>query len=229
MIKKIANNLWIVDGNCVNFAGLPYSTRMTVIRLSCGGLWVHSPIEWSPLLNEKLALLGEIKYFIAPNSLHHLFLSQWLKQYPQAKLYGTDEVIKKRADLSFTKSLNIKQDWAWQNDIEQLMFIGSPLMQECVFFHKSSQTLIVTDLIENFSGKNFNRWQKILAKMTGILAPNGKMPLDWRLSFIFKKTQAQQCLEKILLWQPQQLIMSHGVIVTDNATDFLTKAFSWLK
>ncbi len=229
MIKKLTDNLWIVDGDCVNFAGLPYSTRMTVIRLSSRGLWVHSPIKWSPSLHNELALLGEIKYFISPNSLHHLFLTEWLTQYPQAKLYGTDEIIKKRTDLSFTKSLNMEQHWTWQNDIEQLMFIGSPFMQECVFFHKSSQTLIVADLVENFSGKNFNRWQKVLAKLTGILAPNGKMPLDWRLSFIFKKTQARQCLEKILLWQPQQLIMSHGEIVTDNTTDFLTRAFSWLK
>ncbi len=229
IIEKFADNLWVVNGNCVKFLGMPYSTRMTVVRLSCGGLWVHSPIEWSLSLHKELALLGEIKYLIAPNSLHHLFLPQWIIQYPQAKLYGTDEVIKKRTDLSFTGSLNTEQSWDWQDDIEQLIFVGSPLMQECVFFHKSSQTLVVTDLVENFSGKDFNHWQKIIAKIVGILAPNGKMPLDWRLSFIFQKPQARKCLEKILQWQPQQLIMSHGEIVTDDTTDFLMKSFKWLK
>lgn len=44
-------------------------------------------------------------------------------------------------------------------------------MEECVFYHSSSSTLIVTDLVENFSGKDFNYWQRVVAKGVGILAP----------------------------------------------------------
>ena len=71
-------------------------------------------------------------------------------------------------------------------------------MQECVFYHKVSGTLIVTDLIENFSGQNFNNWQRVVAKGVGILAPNGKTPLDWRLSFVFGKSDARKHLARIL-------------------------------
>ena len=48
-LKKIADNLWIVDGEEVlmdfKFFKVPFSTRMTVIRLQNGGLWVHSPTK----------------------------------------------------------------------------------------------------------------------------------------------------------------------------------------
>ncbi len=96
------------------------------------------------------------------------------------------------------------------------------------FFHKSSGVLIVTDLVENFSGNDFNYWQRVVAKGVGILAPNGKMPLDWRLSFMFGKSDASRHLDSLLSWKPQILVMSHGEIVRENADKFLESAFKWL-
>ncbi|GAL03450.1 hypothetical protein JCM19237_6344 [Photobacterium aphoticum] len=73
-------------------------------------------------------------------------------------------MIKKRIDLTFNGMLNDRQHWAWRAEIDQEMFSGSPLMEECVFFHKGSRTLIVADLVENFSGHDFNYWQRAVAK-----------------------------------------------------------------
>lgn len=101
-------------------------------------------------------------------------------------------------------------------------------MEECVFYHRRSKTLIVTDLVENFSGQNFNYWQRFVAKGAGILAPNGKMPLDWRLSFMFSKQEARKHLNKLLSWKPNILVMAHGEIVLDNADEFLQRSFKWL-
>jgi len=48
-LKPTSEGIWIVDGPIIRMkAGLgctvPFQTRMTVIRLSNGGLWLHSPI-----------------------------------------------------------------------------------------------------------------------------------------------------------------------------------------
>ena len=101
-------------------------------------------------------------------------------------------------------------------------------MEECVFYHKGSSTLIVTDLVENFPGQDFNYWQRVIAKGVGILAPNGKMPLDWRLSFMFGKTDARTHINRLLAWDPKILVMSHGEIVKENANKFLARSFEWL-
>jgi hypothetical protein len=201
---------------------------MTIIRLSTGELWVHSPIKLTEEVQNKVDKLGVIKYVIAPNHLHHLFLSDWKLSYPDIAFYGTDEVIKKRGDIKFNHSLNQEKDWPWTLDIDQVLFTGSPLMEECVFFHKSSSSLIVTDLIENFPSGGFNCCQRVVAKGVGILAPNGKMPLDWRLSFLFNKSIARTHLSVINGWQPKVIIMSHGLIVEKYAKDFLKRSFSWL-
>ena len=44
VLKPVAPDVWIVDGPVIRFYGLPFTTRMTVIRLPDGGLWLHSPI-----------------------------------------------------------------------------------------------------------------------------------------------------------------------------------------
>ncbi len=227
-MKKLADDIWIFDGSSVQFLGLPFSTRMTVVRLSTGDLWVHSPIKLSDYITEKMGSLGRVKYLIAPNHLHHLFLSEWIAAYPNAEVYGTNEVIKKRSDISFHASLNNQQRYAWNPDIEQELFSGSPLMEECVFYHNRSSTLIVTDLVENFSGQDFNCWQKVVAKGVGILAPNGKMPLDWRLSFMFGEAKARKHFDRLLAWNPRMLVMSHGEIIDKHAHKFLEQSFKWL-
>lgn len=227
-MKQLAENLWIVDGEAVPFFTLPYTTRMTIVRLSDGTLWVHSPIKLTPELQKQVASLGEVRYLIAPNHLHHLFLLEWQQAYPQAQSFGTSEVQTKRPDLHFEQVFTPEFNAPWSVDIAQLLFTGSHFMQECVFFHHASGTLIVTDLIENFSPDAFNALQRLLARGAGILAPNGKMPLDWRLSFMFAKQQARTHLAKMLAWQPQRIVMAHGVIVEQDAMAFLQKSFAWL-
>jgi len=228
-MQQLAENIWIVDGKTVPFLTLPFTTRMTIIRLANGDLWLHSPINYSETLASQIARLGTVKYLIAPNHLHHLFIPDWQVAFPDAQTFGTDELIEKRDDIPFDGSLNEQQTFPWQDEIGQVMFTGSRLMEECVFFHNSSRTLIVTDLIENFPKEGFTRVQQLLAKGTGILAPHGKMPIDWRLSFYFSKAKAREHLRTIKAWQPETIVMAHGCMIEQDAQVFLDKSFSWLE
>lgn len=116
----------------------------------------------------------------------------------------------------------------WGEEIDQTIFKGSPVMQEVVFFHHSSKTLILTDLIENFKPVSFNWWQRSLAKYTGILSPNGKTPLDWRLSFVFGKKEAKKALSIMIGWEPENIVISHGECIFGNGLEFLQRSFSWI-
>ncbi len=228
LMKRIGERLWLYDGETVNFFGLPYSTRMTVIKLGDQRLWIHSPIRLNAAVQEEVNRLGKVRYLIAPNKLHHLFLPQWQAAYPDAESYAAPGLSAKRPDIRFTKELCATAETAWQDDIRQTVFGGSPLMEEVVFFHVPSKTLILTDLIENFSPVVFNRWQRLLAGLTGIIAPYGKMPLDLRLSFIFGKKQAGKALATMLAWQPNNIVLAHGECVFGDGVRFLRRSFSWL-
>jgi len=226
--RMTGENIWIAEGGTVSFFTLPYSTRMTIIRLSGNQLWVHSPVRLTEALKAEVCALGEVTYLIAPNHLHHLFLQDWIEAFPQAQTYGTREVATKCPQIHFNSLLTEHGNYPWLDEIDQLLFTGSRFMQECVFFHLPTKTLIVTDLIENFDPHSFTPLKRFIARLTGILAPNGRMPVDWRTSFIFNKHKARQHVETILAWQPQRIIMAHGLIIDEGATEHFRKAFSWV-
>ncbi|MGR6874354.1 DUF4336 domain-containing protein [Pseudomonas sp. HK3] len=104
-MKAMSENIWIFDGEAVNFYSFSFTTRMTIVLLKNGDLWVHSPIRLESDLKAQVESLGRVKYLIAPNHLHHIFIEDWQKAYPDALSYGTEEVIKKRNDISFNGSL----------------------------------------------------------------------------------------------------------------------------
>ena len=223
----LAEDIWVVAGDTVPFFTLPFATRMVVVRLADGGLWIHSPIRLKPGLQQQLDELGEVRYLIAPNALHHLFLADWQQAYPKAKSYGTQGVVKKRPDLNFDGVLDEADSWPWQQSLHTRFITGSAVMQEAVFFHRPSHTLIVTDLIENFAKEALPASKRWLAKLAGVVAPNGKTPLDWRLTFYGNKAEIRAHIEQLLSWQPSTVVMAHGVIVHQQADAFLRRSFAW--
>ena len=81
-LRGFAPQIWIADGSPVSFFGFAYSTRMAVIQLSNGGLFVWSPIALSAALKGEVDALGAVQSLVSPNKLHHLFLGEWKSAYP---------------------------------------------------------------------------------------------------------------------------------------------------
>ncbi len=228
-LNEIEANIWLYEGSTVNFYGFPFPTRMTVVRLADGMLWIHSPAKLTDELKQEVLKLGDVAYLIAPNKLHHLFLQEWITAFPKALKFSSPGLAKKRKDVKFDRELTDTAEREWDTEINQAVFRGSPAMEEVIFYHIPSKTLILTDLIENFNPLTLNWWQRMLARFAGILHPNGKMPIDWRLSFLFgDKNKARQSLNTILSWHPENIIISHGECVFGNGTKFVKNSFLWL-
>lgn len=228
-LKQFGINIWICEGSKVNFYGFPFTTRMTVVRLPDGKLWIHSPEQLNDELQDELSALGEVRYLVSPNKLHHLFLTEWISAYPHATKYSAPGLPEKRKDIKFDFDLTDAPVAEWGGEIDQTVFYGSPVMEEVVFCHKPSKTLILTDLIENFSPSSLNWWHRGLAKVTGILSPNGKMPIDWRLSFAFgDKQRARDSLGVIMNWDFENIILAHGECVLGDGREYFTRSFEWL-
>jgi len=83
MLDPIANDLWSATQQ-ISVHGLPVRTRMTVVRLAGGALWLHSPIAPAAALRAALDTLGDVRWIVAPNRMHHLFAGDWQGHYPQA-------------------------------------------------------------------------------------------------------------------------------------------------
>lgn len=148
-LTPFAPSIWVGKGPVVPFVGFPYPTRMVVVRLADGGLFVWSPIAFTRELKAAVAGLGPVRFLVSPNALHHLFLGDWKAAYPEARLYASPGLRKKRKDIAFDADLGDTPDRAWAGDLDQAMISGGAL-DEVVFFHRASRTVIFTDMIENF-------------------------------------------------------------------------------
>ncbi len=227
-LSPFGRDIWVGEGPVVSFYGFPYPTRMVVMRLADGGLFVWSPIALSADLKAAVDALGPVRFLVSPNLLHHLFLGAWQEAYPGAKLYASPGLRRRRKDLAFDADLGDTPDPAWGADIDQVAVRGSPWITEVVFFHRASGTAIFTDLIENFRPDWFAGWKGFVARLDGIVQPHTGAPRELRWSFLFRRAQARACLARILAWPIEGVIMAHGEMVRADGAAFVRKAFGWL-
>jgi Domain of unknown function (DUF4336) len=226
-LLQFGPEIWIADGPVTSFHGFPYPTRMAVIRLSDGSLFVWSPIALSDSLCDSVNALGPVLHIVAPNALHHLFLGEWKSAYPAARLYASPRLRRKRQDLSFDAELIDAPEPDWAADIEQLVLRGSFALTEVVFFHRSSHTALFADLIQNFPRDWFKGWRGFLARRGGIVAPDPSTPTDWRASFLNRRA-ARASLDRVLAWPIERVLIAHGDLPTGDGAAFVRRAFTWL-
>ena len=231
-IEKVADDIWIAEGEVVNFYGFPYPTRSVVIRLTAQNLWVWSPIQLSQALKADIDALGVPQHLVSPNKLHHLYLADWHVAYPDALLWGPQSTIKKRSDLPFEEPLQDAPPAAWGGAVDQIWYKGSPFMDEIVFFHHGSRTAILADLSENFGETflqtNWAGWQRWIARAMGIVEGKGHAPLDYRLLSL-NRGASRDAVNGMLVWDPERVIMAHGEWQRSNGRQFLETSFAWVR
>jgi hypothetical protein len=101
-------------------------------------------------------------------------------------------------------------------------------MGEVVFFHRKTRILILADFIENFEPEKVGFFYAWLARLAGVADPDGKTPLDARLTFLGRKGEARASLEQMMAWRPEKVIMAHGLPYYRDGTAELRRAFRWL-
>jgi hypothetical protein len=228
LLVEFGSSIWICDGPVVPFlAGFPYPTRMAIVRLSNGGLFVWSPVALSDALRREVDALGNVCCLVSPNLLHHLFLEEWSSAYPRARLYASPGLRRRRKDLNFEADLGDAPEPEWAPDIDQVLVRGSFMMTEVVFFHRASGTAIFADLIENLPRDWFKGWRGLVARLDGITAPNPGAPREWRLSFLHRQA-AKLAVEHILAWPIERALIAHGEPASRDGAAFVRRAFAWL-
>lgn len=206
--------------------GICFPTRMTVVRLPDGALWIHSPVPADPMLLRALAELGPVRHLVAPSTLHYWWLADWHDLFPDASLWGPAPLAHKaRRKLPPFQPLG---DHDWPDALDQLT-VSSSVFEEVVFFHRQSRTLILADLIENFELPRVNsHWQRFLIRLGGVAAPAGKAPLDMQISFWRHRDALLRAVRAMLAWQPERIVLAHGAPFFRNGGAELRRAFGWV-
>ena len=231
-LKPIGKDIWIVDGPLIRFYGIAFSTRMTVVRLQNGEVWLHSPTKICDALKAEIAALGPVRHLIAPNWIHYAYINEWKTAFSSAHAYaapGVQARAKKHGvNIRFDETLSQTAPDPWAGQIKQMIVEGSKVHREAVFFHDASKTLILTDLIENFEAKNLSWLMRHLTRWGGIQDPDGQMPRDMRMTFSRGLKKLRAAVEQMIDWGPERVILAHGRWYDRDAVAELKRAFRWV-
>lgn len=215
----------------MSFHGFPYPVRSVIVRLHTGDLWVWSPIALTPALRRDVDGLGPVRHLVSPNKLHHLFLQDWASAYPEARLWGPESTVEKRPDLHFAGALRDAVPAEWRPDLDQIWFRGSFALDEIVFCHVPSGTVIIADLVQTFGAdflrRHWGRW-RFIARLGGITSRQAMAPLDLRLSFV-NRVPARAARDRMLRWDCRRIVVAHGELPDEAcAASGLARSFAWL-
>lgn len=230
--KPVAPDVWIVDGPEIGlkFSGLTaaFPTRMTIVRLPEGRLWLHSPTQPDSGLVKAVSKLGTVDFLIAPNTLHYWWIPDWKQRFPDAAVYAVPTLERSaKRPVPIDHTIGEAPPPEWSNAFDQVLVQGK-LLTEADFLHRESRTLILTDLIENFELSRVRSWvYRWLIRLGGAADPDGKAPLDMRMSFLVDREPVRQAVQKMRAWRPERIIFAHGRWYENNAASEFERAFRW--
>jgi hypothetical protein len=214
-LSRHADGVWSADA-LLPMPGFSLPIRMTVLRLPSGALWLHSPIAIDDALAAELAALGPVAHIVSPSLLHHLFAAPALARYPDARLWCAPGLPAKRPDVAWHATLDPADlPQAWGNTISAQLIEGAPGLNELVFFHQPSRTLLVTDLLFNIvNPPSFSA--SLALTLTGT---RGKLALSraWRFAFIKDRAATARSVRALLQWPIERLLPCHGDPIEQGA------------
>jgi hypothetical protein len=197
---------------------------MTVVELAAGGLWLHSPVAIDETLGEQIESLGAVRHIVAPNCFHHEHAAAAKKRFPEAELWGAPGLTAKRPDVAFDAVLDGSDD-DWSGTLESVFIDGFPKMNETVFFHVPSDTLICADFLFNINEENhaltrlfwrgFGVWKRVAQNRA------------WRL-MRKDKLAAAKSARRVLEWDIHRITLAHGDVIESGGHAKLVHALRWL-
>jgi hypothetical protein len=200
---------------------------MTVIRLASGELMLHSPCDITAAMAEEISALGPIAHIVLPGNFHHMYAATAQAAFPRAKTWICPGIERRRPDLKYDRVLGDVAPADWADEIDQVLVQGTRIMREVAMFHRASRTLILVDLIENFTdatphtGGALKFWFKYVLRMWNNPRPAPEYRMGWS-----DRQAGVKSLRRILAWDFQHIVLSHGDLIQSAAREVAIKAWS---
>lgn len=220
--ELVPDSLWHAQ-QPLRFGPIELATRMTIVRLQDGGLWVHSPIQPTPALLASVSRLGTVRHVVAPNRSHHLFFLPFITAFPGAEGWIAPGLADKRPDLRAYPELSGNEPWA--GELRPFFIHGLPQLNETVWFHAETGTLVLTDLLFRV-GQSTSMRVRLAARALGIYE---RLGMSRTMKLLVKdRARFAASVAPLLELPVQRIVLAHDSVVEVDARSQLRAAFGWL-
>lgn len=230
-LRDLHPSLSVIDGE---WQESPFKRRMTVMRLSSGEQLIHNPFQMRAEDLERLQARGPIAALIAPNTLHASEIHWLALALPQARVFVPAKMVKQfrkklpsRAVHAAVQAIETEWPAQWDSEVACIPIHGTR-MNESVFIHRASSTLVVTDLVFHlkaaFQGLmgTFMRWNRI---GDGLFGPSRL----FQYVFTSDRRKVALSMEQVLKESFEKVVMNHGEVLMEGGKDRMKRAFSYLE
>jgi hypothetical protein len=226
MLTPLHPDLWVCSVP-YRILGLLVNRQLVVVRLPSGRLWVHSPIPWTTELRAELAGIGDVGHVVGPNLFHDECLKEFQAEYPQALFHATPGLAAARRDIRFVDvPLSDTPHPDWSGSLQQHLVRGMPRLNEVVFLHRASRSLLLADLAMNIRPPA--RFATQLAfRFAGTWNRFG--PTRFFKSLIHDRAALRGSLDQILTWDFDRIIVGHGRNIESGGKAALSEAFAFVR
>jgi hypothetical protein len=214
-------DLWTIDHPLV-VGGLHLGTRTTVARLGDGSLALCAPGPLGDDDADAIAALGPVRALLAPNLLHHLFLADARRRFPEARLYAPPGLARKQPALTIDAPL---AEWPHGEALAVRAVGGMPRLEESALVHRASRTLILTDLA--FNVRPPRPWlTRTFMRCNGGFDRFGPTRLCRRL--VRDRAAARADVARLCEEDFERVVVTHGDVLATGGRAALRASFAWL-
>jgi hypothetical protein len=219
-LTPIAENLWLL-AYPLKMLGVDLRRNVTVIRLGSGELVIHSTAPFTMQEVAAIRALGQPAWLLDGILRHDTFAQQGRAAFPEA-LYlappGFSEVV------GFPTSPIIPAPDAWIGELLALELEGAPEAREVALLHIASRTLILTELIFNFTDDQ-PLWTELLLRVAVGGEHHPGMPRPVKAG-VKDEAAFRASLDTILAWDFDRIIVGHGDVLETGGKEKLRAALA---
>jgi hypothetical protein len=218
-MQAIAENIWI-EQFPLSLLGGHQGRVVTIIRLESGKLIIHStgPFDGGHLV--EIRTLGQPGWMVDSMLRHDTFAKEGRAAFPEIP-YLVPKGFADAKELNAQPLLPPPPEWA--SEVKVLLIAGMPNVAEHVFLHVPSRTLIVADLVFNFTPST--GWTSFMRKtLMGVK----ESPDSARLYPMQIKDRAayDASLRELMTWDFDRIIVGHNEPVESNGKQLLREALA---
>lgn len=207
----------------------------------------------TPEVQAKLTTLGGgVKYIIAPDIEHHIFITEWATAFPGAKIIGPEGLPEKRAKATdpkigkeeFSVVFRAKDKLATKIDDEfdrdfAYEYVDAHANKELVFFFRPDRVLIEADLMFNLPAvEQYSKVPEAERKVgfpaklfVSMNSPTGDATATKRFLWYAMSARDRpgfnESVRRIDAWEFETLVPCHGETIVGTAKQVWAKVFEW--
>jgi len=221
----VPDQIWGLEHEIRMLPGVYLPARMLLIRLNEDSLALWSPVPMTDAHAAEIAAHGSVDVIIAPNNYHHLYLRPAMERYPDAEVWAAPGLPEKRSNLELPNVLTADAAPRWADALQPFFMDGAPRMQESVFVHHATRTLVVADALFNLQTT-----RGLMSPLMFRLLGSYGRPMQsrtWR-SIVKDREAMRRSTRAVLDAEFERIIMAHGTVIDAFGHAVFQEATSWL-